>query len=42
MSLKKRFPINFLTGLGLCSFLALIFSIQSLAQNLPANQSVLE
>jgi hypothetical protein len=42
MSLKKRFSLIFLKGFGLCSFLVLIFSIQSIAQNLPANQSVLE
>jgi hypothetical protein len=42
MTLNKRFSLSFLTGFGLCSFLSLIFSIQSIAQNLPTNQSVLE
>jgi hypothetical protein len=42
MSFKKRFSLSFLKGFGLCSFLALIFSIQALAQNLSANQFVLE
>jgi hypothetical protein len=42
MDLKKRFLLNFLKGFLLSSFITLIFSLQSLAQNLPANQSVLE
>jgi hypothetical protein len=42
MRLNNRFSLNFSICFGLCSFLSLIFSIQSLAQNLPANQSVFE
>ena len=42
MRLNKRFSLNFSIGFGLCSFISLIFSIQSLAQNLPANALVLE
>jgi hypothetical protein len=42
MDLKKRFSLNFIKGFLLSSFITLIFSLQSLAQNLPANQSVLE
>jgi hypothetical protein len=42
MGFKNRFLLYFLRGIGLSSFLSLIFSIQSLAQNLPANALVLE
>jgi hypothetical protein len=42
MRLNKQFLDIFFKGFVLSSFLTLIFSIQSLAQNLPANQSVLE
>lgn len=42
MDLKKRFLLNFLKGFLLSSFITLIFSLQSLAQNLPANGLVLE
>jgi hypothetical protein len=42
MGFKNRFLLYFLRCNGLCSFLALIFSLQSFAQNLPANQSVFE
>jgi hypothetical protein len=42
MGFNNRFLLYFLRGIGLSSFLALIFSIQSIAQNLPANQPILE
>jgi hypothetical protein len=42
MSFKNRFLLYFLRGMVLYSFLALIFPLQSLAQNLPANVFVLE
>jgi hypothetical protein len=42
MGLKKEILLYFLKSFGLSSFLSLFFSIQSIAQNLPANQSVFE
>jgi hypothetical protein len=42
MSLKKLFPLNFLKSFGLSFILILIIQLQLIAQNLPANLSVLE
>jgi len=42
MGFKNRFSNNFLIGLGLSFVLALGVPLKLLAQNLPANQSVLE
>jgi len=42
MDFLKRFSLNFLERFGLSFFLILFFSLQSHAQNLPANALVLE
>jgi hypothetical protein len=42
MRFKNRFLLYFLRGFVLRYFLALIFPLQSLAQNLPTNQPILE